>query len=70
LGALIYLVNYCAFWWILGIAGSGLAWVVYCIIDSIIKIEHTEGLRITESIKTVKALTTGEKMMKAQEKMC
>lgn len=59
-GVLISLVYCYAFYWILGIAGFGVAWVLYCIIDSIIKIEHTEDLRIKESIKTVKALTMGE----------
>ena len=59
-GALIFVVNYYAFWWILFFAGLGFAWVICCIIVSIIRIEHTEGLRITESNKTLKELTTGE----------
>ena len=59
-GILIFSVNYYAWWWILGIAGFGFAGVLYCLIGAIKRIEQTEGLRITESIKTLKALTTGE----------
>ena len=59
-GALIFVVNYYAWWWIVGIAGFGFAWVLYCLIGAIKRIEQTEGLRIAESIKTLKALTKGE----------
>lgn len=59
-GALIFVVNYYIWWWIIGIAGFGFAWILYCLIGAIKRIEQTKGLRITESLKTLKALTTRE----------
>ena len=44
----------------MGIAGFGFAWDVYCLIVAIKRVEQTEGVRIAESVKTLKELTKGE----------